>query len=153
RAPRLRARGAVRARAFGVAVTDYLLDTNVLSETIRRRPDPRVVDWVRRVPRLLIASVAVYELARGIERLPSGRKRVFLASWFAELLASASEIVPFDRAAALECAVIEANARQHRRTIEHRDLMILATARSRGLGVATRNVRHLRGAGVPLYDP
>jgi predicted nucleic acid-binding protein len=134
-------------------VTEYLLDTSILSETSRKAPAAGVVAWVRGLPRLLVPSVGVYELASGIGRLPAGKKRSFLDAWFAELLASASEVVPFDRVAALECAVLEADARRRHRTIDHRDLMILATARSRGLGVATRNVKHLAGAGVPLYDP
>lgn len=134
-------------------MTSYLLDTNVISETARRKPSAEVVRWISGLSTLMIPSVGVYEIASGIQRLPSGDKRVYLESWLAELLASSCEIVPFDGAAALACAALEADARHRRRAIEQRDLMILATAKSRGLGVATRNVTHYQGSGVPLYNP
>jgi hypothetical protein len=75
------------------------------------------------------------------------------ARWFAELLGSDCDIIPFDREAALSCAALEAEARHAHRTIETRDLLLLAIAKSRRLGVATRNVSHFRGLGVPIYDP
>jgi predicted nucleic acid-binding protein len=48
---------------------------------------------------------------------------------------------------------LETEARHRRRTVEQRDLLILAIAKSRNLGVATRNVTHFRGLGVPIFDP
>ncbi|MEP7125380.1 MAG: PIN domain-containing protein [Byssovorax sp.] len=134
-------------------MTSYLIDTNVISETARRKPSAGVVRWLSGLSTLLIPSVGLYEIASGIQRLPSSDKRVFLESWLAELLASSCEVVPFDGDAALACAALEADARHRRRTIEQRDLMILATAKSRGLGVATRNVAHYQGSGVPRYNP
>jgi predicted nucleic acid-binding protein len=131
----------------------FLLDTNVISEIARKKPDSRLLAWVGKLPSMALAAVTVYEIASGIHRLPSGDKRAFLEDWFAELLGSGCDIIPFDREAALACAALEADARHARRTIETRDLFILATAKSRTLGVATRNVSHFRGLGVPIYDP
>jgi len=68
-------------------------------------------------------------------------------------LASDCVVLPLDRDAALRCSVLESEARRQRQAIEHRDLMILGIAKSRDLGVATRNVAHFRGFGVPVYDP
>jgi predicted nucleic acid-binding protein len=95
----------------------------------------------------------VYELAAGIKRVPAGKKRRFLDEWFADLLASNCDVLALDRDAALACAELEATARHQRRVVEHRDLLILGTAKARSMGVATRNVTHLRGLGVPIYDP
>lgn len=134
-------------------MTDYLLDTNVISETARQRPDPKVLEWIGRLSSLLLPAVAVYELASGIKRLPAGKRRRFLDDWFADLMASDCDILAFDRDAALACAELEVAARHQRRAVEHRDLLILGTAKSRSMGVATRNVTHLRGLGVPIYDP
>jgi predicted nucleic acid-binding protein len=131
----------------------YLLDTNVISETTRKKPDPKVVAWIGSLPTLTLPAVSVYELASGIQRLPPGNKRAFLDEWLAQLLDSGCDVVPFDRDAALACAALEAEARHKHRVIETRDLFILATAKSRSLGIATRNVSHFRGLGVPLYDP
>jgi predicted nucleic acid-binding protein len=134
-------------------VIDYLLDTNVISETTRSKPDTQVVRWLGQLPALSLTAVGVYELASGIERLPTGKKRTFLMDWLAELLASECDVLPFDRAAALSSAALESEARRQGRTVEARDLFILAIARSRGMGVATRKVAHYRGLGVPVYDP
>lgn len=134
-------------------MSSFLLDTNVISETARKKPDSRVLAWVGQLPSMAVSAVTVYELASGIQRLPPGEKRTFLEAWFAELLGSGCDIAPFDRDAALACAALEADARHARRTVETRDLFILAIAKSRMLGVATRNVSHFRGFGVPVYDP
>jgi predicted nucleic acid-binding protein len=131
----------------------FLLDTNVLSETARRTPDSRVVAWIRTLPSLQFPSVVLYELASGVARLPAGKRRRFLDGWLAELLASDCTILSLDRDAALASAAVEATARLQRRKVEHRDLLILGTAKARGVGVATRNAGHFRGLGVPVYDP
>ncbi len=131
----------------------YLLDTNVISETARPNPDAQVSCWLRQLTSVTLSAVGVYEIGSGIQRLPSGKKRVFMEEWFAELLASDCDILPLDRDAALRCAVLEAEARRQGRTVEVRDLLILGIAKSQDLGVATRNVAHFRGFGVPVYDP
>jgi predicted nucleic acid-binding protein len=134
-------------------VNGFLLDTNVVSETAKPSPDARVLHWLSQLSSFLLPAISVYELASGIHKLPAGKKRAFLESWFAELLASDCDVLGLDREAALSCALLEADARRRGRAIELRDLLILATAKSQGLAVATRNVDHFRGFGVPLYDP
>ena len=132
----------------------YLLDTNVISETTRSKPDANVIRWLGQLsPPLMLPAVGVYEIASGIERAPAGKKRSFLENWFAELLASDCDVLPFDRDAALGCAPLESEARRRGRAFELRDLFILAIARAHHLGVATRNVAHFRGFGIPVYDP
>ena len=133
-------------------MTDYLLDTNVLSESARQNPAGQVLDWIRSRPSLLVPAVAVYELAAGIRRLPAGRRRRFLEEWFADLMRSC-DVLPLDRDGALASADLEAVARQQKRVVEQRDLLILGIAKSHGLGVATRNIDHFRGLNVPVYDP
>ena len=112
-----------------------------------------MVHWIYDLDSLLLPSVAVYELAAGIKRAPAGKRRRFLEAWFATLMASECNILPLDREAALASADIELSARHQNRTVDHRDLLILGTARAHSLGVATRNVAHFRGLTVPVYDP
>lgn len=131
----------------------YLLDTNVISETTRPKPDANVTRWLGQLSTLTLPAVGIYEITSGIRRLPVGKKREFLEVWLAELLASDCEVLPFNLDAALNCAFLESEARRRGRTIELRDLLILAIAKSYDLGVATRNVSHFRGFGVPVYDP
>jgi toxin FitB len=134
-------------------VTRFLLDTNVISETTKPNPDANVIRWIAGLGSITLPAVGVYEIASGIQRLPASKKREFLEDWFAELLASNCEVLPFDRDAAVLCALLETEARHRRRTIELRDLLILAIAKSHNLGIATRNVSHFRGFGVAVYDP
>lgn len=131
----------------------YLLDTNVISETARPKPDANVTRWLGQLPFLTLPAIGIYEIASGIQRLPAGKKREFLEDWLAELLASDCDVLPFDGDAALDCAALESEARHQGRTVELRDLLILAIAKSQDLGVATRNIAHFRGFGVPVYDP
>ena len=131
----------------------YLLDTNVLSETARQKPNGAVVAWIRQLPSLLLPSIAIYELAAGVKRLPPGRRRRFLDDWLANLLESDCQVFALDKAAAPASADIEIEARHQGRVVEHRDLLILGTAKARSVGVATRNIAHFRGFGIPIYDP
>lgn len=134
-------------------MSHYLLDTNVISETARPQPDAGVLRWLNQLSILRLPAVGIYELASGIQRLPAGKKREFLEAWLAELLASDCDVLPFDRTAALTCAALESEARRRGRPIELRHLLILAIAKSQDLGVATGNIDHFRGFGVPIYDP
>jgi toxin FitB len=132
--------------------SEFLLDTNVVSETSKPHPNANVVNWLRVQAPLLLPSMAVYELVRGVER-QAGRKRLFLDGWLAALLGGNALVVPFDEAAALAAAAMERESRRRGRPLPERDLFILATARAQGLRLATRNTPDFRGHGVPLYDP
>jgi hypothetical protein len=134
-------------------VTPVLLDTNVVSETVKHRPDARVLVWLATLPVWAFSSVSLFELASGIERTHRGKRRAGLEAWLAELLAGSVEIAPFDGEAALHASRIDAAARASGQRIDERDLLILATAKARGATVATRNVSHFRGHGVTVYDP
>lgn len=132
---------------------DYLIDTNVISETAKPKPYPAVLDWLAAQAPLRISAVSLYELARGVEHAPAGRKRRFLEQWLGTLLAGNADVVPFDDAAAMNAASLERDARRRGRPMPERDLFILATAKSRGLRLATRNLDDFRNHGVLLYDP
>jgi predicted nucleic acid-binding protein len=134
-------------------MTEYLLDTNVVSETARQRPARRVLSWLSRRKRLAVSSVTWFELHRGIENLPKSRKRTFLEDWLDQWEKSGLEVVPFEKDAATEAARLEAEARAVGRSIDVRDLFVLATAAAFGLGVATRNASHFDGFGVVVLDP
>lgn len=135
-----------------IGVTTYLLDTDVLSETAKVKPNARVVEWIGGLDRMQVSAVSVFELARGIQRLRAGRQRAFLEAWLDHLTARA-EVVSFDHRTALAAASLEASGRARGRGIDLRDLFILASAQSVGAGIATGNVSHFRAWGVPLVDP
>lgn len=133
-------------------MSDYVIDTDVVSETAKPRPDVRVMSWLADLTVISLSSITVYELGRGVSRLAVGRRRQFLEAWLAALLEGA-DILPFARQEALQGARLEAEARRQGRSIDGHDLFILATARASGRTVVTRNLQHFVDFGVAVYNP
>jgi toxin FitB len=131
----------------------YVVDTDVVSETTKPVPNRSVATWLARQSAILLSAITVYELGRGIERVHPGKKRQFLDAWFVQLLDAAGEVLSFGAQAAIVAAQIEADARRTGRSIDTRDLFILASAKASGLPLATRNIAHFRGHGVEVLDP
>lgn len=135
----------------------FLLDTNVLSEFARAQPaDPRVDRWLKGMPdEILFASVlTLAEIRRGIELLPTGRRRMQLEEWLGDLDRSFSErLLPVSKAIADRWAILSARARQNGATVAVFDGLLAATALEYDLMIATRNVKDFAGLGVRLVNP
>ncbi len=134
-----------------------LLDTNVVSELLCRSPDPIVEAWVgdRPATDLYFSSVGEAELWYGVAILPAGRRQTALASVIETILREDFEgrILSFDSAAARDYGDIAACRRSAGRSIGPADCQIAAIARSRGMAVATRNVRDFEDTGIDVVDP
>jgi len=131
----------------------FVVDTDVISETARSRPDPSVTRWLEAEGRWALTSITVFELSRGIQQMTAPRKRAHLEEWFAHLLARSDDILGLDREAALEAAHLAVRARRAGKGVAQGDLFIAACASSRGLSVATHNVAHFSGLGISIFDP
>jgi predicted nucleic acid-binding protein len=134
-----------------------LLDTNLVSELMRRRPDPRVLSWVADQPvsEMAIATITVMEIRFGIALLPRSRRRTDLDTRFRQFLARAfaGRVLAFDQPAADACAEIRAHRRQMGSPIAIEDGMIAAIARVHGAPVATRDVGGFEGCGLSVINP
>ena len=132
-----------------------LVDTNVWSEAFRHRPDPNVQDWARRnSDALRLSTVVLGELLSGVAMMPAGRKRDALEAGYADLIGSyADRIAEFDLAAARLYADVLAFLEKAGRNPGTADAQIAATARARGMSLATRNTKHFEGLGLDLIDP
>ena len=134
-----------------------LLDTKVLSELIRKSPDPAVEAWAAGHPLedLCFSAVGGAELRYGAAILPAGRRRETLVSDIERMLRDAFEdrVLPFDSEAARAYADIAATRRSAGRTVAPADCQIAAIARSRDMAVATRNVRDFEDIGIKVVDP
>ena len=135
----------------------FLLDTNVVSEPSRPRPDARVVDWVARTPidDLAVSSITVGEIQTGISLLAPGARREKLSRWLDEELPDqfGSRMLPVDVPVAREWGRIAARARNHGWGLSAGDGLLLATAAIHYLVLVTRNERDFQGRGVDVYNP
>ena len=135
----------------------FLLDTNVVSELMRKSADPAVEAWVRGQPveELFFSAVGEAELRYGAALLAAGRRRNTLISAIESMLRAAFEqrILPFDSDAAVVYADIASARRAAGRPVPTADCQIAAIARSRGMAVATRNVRDFVDMGIDVIDP
>ena len=129
-----------------------LPDTNVVSELIRKTPEPSIETWARGLPLepMFFSAVGEAELQYGAAILPTGRHRDRLVNDMGRMLRDAFEdrVLPFESNAAWEYACIVAVRRSIGRMVMPTDLQIAAIARSCGLAVATRNVRDFADTGV-----
>lgn len=134
----------------------FLLDTNVISEPKRARPDGGVIAWLsdQLLSDLHISVITVGELRRGIVRLESGRRRDDLDFWLADLVLRYGErILPVDLDVTERWAALAEAARSAGRPSEMTDELIAATAHVHGLTIVTRNVRHFEHTGCRVLSP
>jgi predicted nucleic acid-binding protein len=134
-----------------------LLDTNVVSEPMRQRPDRNVLAWLdaQAAESLYLSAVSLAELLLGIESLPTGKRRRALATALDKQIVAlfGERIVPFDLAAAEAYAKIVTRARRHGHSIAVADAQIAAIAASRQFSVATRDEAPFQAAGILVINP
>ena len=134
-------------------MTRFLLDTNVISESARPAPDPKVIAFLEAAGDACLSAVSLFEICRGIERLAAGRRRSFLEAWFEELQTGAFEILSLAKETALIAARLEVKLGRTGNSIEVRDLFIAASASEHGLTLVTRNEAHFEGLGLKVVNP
>lgn len=135
----------------------FLLDTNLLSETMRARPDAGVTAWMAEQPsqELAVSALTFGEIRSGIVRMQEGRRKTELTRWLFGTLPErfAGRVLPVDDPVALEWGRLTAEAEMRGRKLQPVDALIVATARVRDLIIVTRNERHCAGWGAPLINP
>lgn len=134
-----------------------VLDTNVLSEVFRPRPDPQVVRWLENLTGdVAVTAVTVGKLLAGVQRLPDGRRKWDLRSGIDTVLRSyrnSRAILPFDAAAAEYYATILSARESAGSPIGTADAQIASICRANSAICATRNTRDFAGTGVELINP
>jgi predicted nucleic acid-binding protein len=133
-----------------------ILDSDVLSELMRPKPEARVVAWLDRQPppSIWTTSVTILEIRFGLQIMPAGRRRVIYAQGFEELLKGIDHrIAPFDTEAAQHASELMASRKIRGRPRELRDTMIAGIVLARHASLATRNVSHFDDVSATLLDP
>jgi toxin FitB len=133
-----------------------VLDTNVVSEAMKPRPDPTVRAWLNSqvAETLYLSSVTLAELLFGIGALPTGRRKAALGEALNGLLELFDErILTFDTDAARHYADLAVKARAAGRGFPTPDGYIAAIAVANGFSVATRDTGSFEAAGLSIIDP
>jgi hypothetical protein len=138
-------------------VTGWLLDTNVLSELRRPRPDARVRKFIagQRLEDLFVSTVTFAEIRFGIEIVSDPIRRAELTEWlthrvrplFDQRVLEVSEDVMF------KWRLLVEEGREAGHTFSQPDLIIAATALQHGLTVVTRDTADYARSRVPLFNP
>lgn len=133
-----------------------VLDTNVVSETQKPKPNPKVLAWLddQLAETLYITSISYAEILVGIEMLPDGKRKRGLGTAMAEVLEQlfGSRVLPFHREAAVEYARIYTRTKKSG-TLSMADAQIAAIAVAHGFTVATRDVDPFHAAGLKVINP
>lgn len=131
----------------------FLVDTNVISELAKPRPDSQVRRWASvGIEAAFVSSISIGEIVKGIERLTPGKRRSALEDWLRALSTDAfkARVIPVDEVIAAEWGRLCVEAR---RTPPCADSLLAATARVHDLAVATRNVRDFADFRVSVVNP
>jgi len=135
---------------------NYILDTCVLSETIKPKPDPALVKWLQeqRSDRLFISTFTLGELRKGIDRLPPGIKRHDLQIWLSKLADSYQDrFLSFDEECAMLWGGLCANCESEGNPLPVIDSLIAAVSIRHGCTLVTRNERDYIQTNVPILNP
>jgi predicted nucleic acid-binding protein len=134
-----------------------LLDTNVISELMRPRPEPAVSRWLMAMPReeCWTTSVVIAELLSGIESMPPGRKQRALREAIEGMIAEdfRGQIFSFDLDSARRYGPILSARQRIGRPISQLDAQIAAIAQAHKATLATRNIRDFEHCGIELVNP
>jgi toxin FitB len=135
----------------------FLLDTNVVSEWTKQRPNPGVIAWLADVDedRVFLSVVTVAELRHGIERLPEGNRRRRLDAWLRDELPLrfAGRLLSVDQAVADCWGEVVARREAAGRPIGVMDAFIAATANVHALSLVTRNAADFESTVSDIVNP
>jgi predicted nucleic acid-binding protein len=137
-------------------VKGYLLDTNVISEPDRRRPDHNVLQWFAKVDheQLHLSAFTQAELRKGIVKLGSDPRAAKIEARLQQLrIAFTGRILPVDDDVLDRWGQIAGAAEARGRPLPGIDALFAATALHHNLILVTRNTRDMKATGVMLFDP
>ena len=135
----------------------YLLDTNVVSEWVKPRPNPNVIAWLTDTDEeeIFLSVCTLAELRFGIALMPAGKRRDSLDAWLRGDLPARFEgrVIQIDSRVADVWGTLHARARKAGRSIDVMDGLIAATAGVHGMTVVTRDAAHFAAAGASIFNP
>lgn len=136
---------------------NYLLDTCLLSELAKSKPNKKVVDWVlnENETSFYVSVLTFGELHKGVEKLPESKKKEELRVWIEDALKNRfqNRIIGIDLSVAILWGKIQSLAEKEGKPMPAVDSLIAATGIAYDLTVVTRNVTDMEQSGVKLLNP
>lgn len=138
-------------------MSGFLLDTNVISELVRPKPDPKVISWFQKTDEDLfhLSVLTLGEIRKGVCALPDAKRRVSIEAWLENDLRNRFEgrILPINEAIADRWGVLAGQAHMKKRLLPVIDGLLAATAIHHNLTLVTRNTKDVGETGVGVFNP
>jgi toxin FitB len=138
-------------------VSGFLLDTNVISELVKRRPEAKVANWIADIDEelLYLSVLTLGEIRKGIASLPASARRASLEAWLDHDLALrfSGRILPIEHGVADRWGRISAAVAARKMILPVIDGLLAATALHHNLILVTRNSSDIEPTGVPVFNP
>ncbi len=134
---------------MSVLPLSVLVDTNILAELARPRPDPGVLRWAAGVTCVFLSAVTVEEIAYGLAWRPNAR----IAAWFAAFLERHATVLPVDQTIAEQAGAMRGRLQRMGKPRTQADMLIAATAAVHDLTLVTRNERDFEACGIRVLNP
>ena len=138
-------------------MSGFLLDSNIISELVKAKPDIKVTAWIELADEslLYLSVLTLGEIRKGIASLTDASRRIALETWLdSDLqLRFADRILPIDLAVANRWGQIARKASTTKYTLPVIDGLLAATALHHNLTFVTRNTRDVLATGVPTFNP
>jgi toxin FitB len=138
-------------------MSGFLLDANCISEVVRSKPEPRVLEWMESAEEslLYLSVLTLGEIRRGVAGLPHGKRRTHLETWLElDLQARFSgRILAVDAAIVDRWGLLADQAKRKGRTVSAIDGLLAATALHHNLTVVSRNVSDFASTAVAVLNP
>lgn len=135
----------------------YLLDTCLISELVKEKPDLGVLEWIEQQDEqaLFLSVLTLGELQKGVSKLPDGRKKTQLLHWLDDDLQTrfTGRMLDIDTSVATLWGKMQGEAEQRGRRMPVIDSLLAATAHANKLAVVTRNGADMAGSGVEIINP
>jgi len=138
-------------------VSGFLLDTNIISELVKPKPEANVTEWVENTDEslLYLSVLTLGEIRRGIAALPQSRRRATLEAWLDKDLRARFEgrILVIDQEVADRWGLLTSAARNSGMVLPVIDGLLAATALEHNLTLVTRDTGQIPSMGVAVFNP
>ena len=138
-------------------MSGFLLDTNIISELVKPKPEANVTEWVENTDEslLYLSVLTLGEIRRGIAALPQSRRRATLEAWLDKDLRARFEgrILVIDQEVADRWGLLTSAARNSGIVLPVIDGLLAATALEHNLTLVTRDTGQIPSMGVAVFNP